>query len=534
MRELSESTPRRPQRLALTLLLMLAACIAVTAQAIEEEPVIVEGPSILDGWISDAHEAAETMAGWLTSAAESVAAVVGSRPSTQRVHPPACVFEDHPSSPLLWYLVVPQSQSSAPWIVAGASAIGFLSLFLILYALHAYATDELARDLIMQKAEDAMHARDQATEASRLNGFDDGEAKYDDGSSASRRLPIVQVIPAAHVAAPSARRSLLDTYVFAYAANAQRSLTGRIDHISRLVSSVHAVISCVLGVLCLVTSTSRTDPAVMTTVRFEPSSACLPAHSGASLLNPFSPWFTASLSSFNEDLLRDIALMVTCGYLLYDLLLCSFVRLHFHGVRDPYWKPTTQASGSRKRQSASSPPPVRIDDSLTLLHHVLIIVAFSWGVHLHIGTAVMSGFLLNEASTPALNLNYFLASARASGLWCTPECHGRNRWMGHLYKLNGIALYAIFFLLRIVWNLYVLAGMTLTWLQQTPLWFDASTPPFILQGPASMPADLFCQALLLSMLAVGHVVINLFWFQALTKAVRRKLGAGAAENMHEQ
>lgn len=521
--------------LCLALLAATAAAAAATAQSIAEDVVIVEGPSILDGWNSQAQQTAEQIAAWLTSAGAALGTLVGSRVSPPRVHPPACIFEEHPNSPLLWDIVAPQPpQSCVPWLVACASAIGFLSLFVLLYALHAYATDELARDLIMQKAENDMHAR-QERESSRLNGGFDGESKYSNGDRSPVSPSHVQVIPAQHVAAPSARRSLLDTYLFAYAANAQRSLTGRIDHISRLVSTVHAIISCVLGVLCLVTSASRIDPAVLSKFGFEPSSSCLPAHSGASLLNPFSPWFTASLSSFNEDLLRDMALMITCGYLVYDLVLCLLVRVHFRGVRDPYWKPKTQANGMQKRKAAASPPPVCIDDPLTLLHHVLIIVAFSWGVQLHIGTAVMSGFLLNEASTPALNLNYFLASARASGLW-GPECHGRNRWMSQLYKLNGIVLYVIFFLMRIIFNVYVLLVMALTWLQQWPLWFDPDTPPFILQGPAAMPADLFFQALVLSMLAVGHVAINLFWFGALTKAVHRKLGAGAraVEDLHVQ
>jgi hypothetical protein len=342
----------------------------------------------------------------------------------------------------------------------------------------------------------------------------------------------VQVIPAVQIPRASARRSLLGTYWYAYASAAQRSLTARIDWNSRLVSNIHALVSCALGVLCFLSSSSTVDSDVIEAagvVLPSSSSSVVPIRrSGAELLNPLSTSFTPSLAAFNEDLLRDVALMITCGYLIYDLILCLSVRIKFAGVKDPFRRPAAAAASAAVADSSKTAvdaePSIKIDDGLTLLHHVLIITAFGLGVHMHIGTAIMSCFLINEASTFALNTNFVLASMRASGLWGA-EDHKRGAWFGRLYKINGVVLFVLFLFMRVVFNTLVVGTMLYTWASLSDLWVsvDADSAPFILQGPASMPTTTFIQALALTILAIGHVCINLVWFRALAKAIKRKL-----------
>jgi cytoskeletal protein RodZ len=353
--------------------------------------------------------------------------------------------------------------------------------------------------------------------------------------------------------------------------------------------------------------------------------------------------------AFNEDLLRDYALMITSGYLAYDLLLCIAVRITFAGVTDPFWRPKTQrrrepkleakpvavrpqqlqqqqqqqqttaseasdaassspspsttppapsaspllpsvcgvssprapadgvdpsaddegASSSAAAAVAPAPPPVRIDDALTLLHHVLIIGAFSGGVALHIGTFFMSCFLLNEASTLPLNLNWLLACMRAAGLWGggrestvsrisvdgteqlrhpPPSLSLSARFYAALYKANGVVLLMLFLLLRVLFNVCVLAAMVLTWWSLRPLWLGRSASSSSDSNdsssttgsggvgesePAPMTPLHISQCAVLSALAAGHVLINVLWAAALVKAVRRKLCGKGSTPAHK-
>jgi hypothetical protein len=42
-------------------------------------------------------------------------------------------------------------------------------------------------------------------------------------------------------------------------------------------------------------------------------------------------------------------------------------------------------------------------DAAVIIHHIVIIIAFSTGVYTGLGTFYMASFLINEASTPFVN-----------------------------------------------------------------------------------------------------------------------------------
>jgi len=139
-------------------------------------------------------------------------------------------------------------------------------------------------------------------------------------------------------------------------------------------------------------------------------------------------------------------------------------------------------------------------DTLLVVHHILIIIAFSLGVYVNIGTYYMSAFLVNEVSTIFLNFNYILAVSK----WWK-----ESSW----YRLNAMLLLQTFFVTRVVFNLYnVWHLLGFTWYHTGPaMWAWASNRVRFL-------------AVLLSSLAIGHVIINLVWFRKIVIAARRKLG----------
>lgn len=109
-------------------------------------------------------------------------------------------------------------------------------------------------------------------------------------------------------------------------------------------------------------------------------------------------------SAFGSSAKRDSMLLLTAGYLVYDLVLCIVHR-------------------------------AELGDPLTYLHHVLIIAAFVAGVYTKIGCFYMASFLVNEVSTIFLNANYFMAvddSLKGS----------------RLYKINGALLLVSFLVFR--------------------------------------------------------------------------------------
>jgi len=172
-------------------------------------------------------------------------------------------------------------------------------------------------------------------------------------------------------------------------------------------------------------------------------------------------------AAFGVCPLRNIYLSLTCGYLMYDLVLCL------------------------RYKSA-------LADNMILVHHTLIITAFSLGVYNRIGTYFMATFLLNEVSTLFLNANAFMA--------CTPYLH-----RSCLYKLNAIIFLITFSVCRIGLNTFSLGHLVFfTWRHAAPLfWLRASVRLRLLVS-------------FLTTLAFGHCLVNLFWFRC-TMEVHPKL-----------
>lgn len=205
---------------------------------------------------------------------------------------------------------------------------------------------------------------------------------------------------------------------------------------SRLVSNLHSLVAMVGGL-----------------------SVCLETGAFASPLD----------ATFGMRPSRSCFLVVTCAYLFYDLLLCLQHRL-------------------------------ALGDPLTLVHHVLILVAFATGLLTGIGTFYMGCFLMNEISTFFLNVNFFLA--------CHPPWHESLA-----YKLNAVALWTSFLVSRVIYNWYLAYHIVVhAWLPLSHLLEPGVTPVWVV---------VLC--FILSVLAFLHCLLNMVWFTVLTKAVLRKI-----------
>ena len=175
-------------------------------------------------------------------------------------------------------------------------------------------------------------------------------------------------------------------------------------------------------------------------------------------------------AAFSHTETRTLHLMVTAGYLAYDLVLC---------LRYP---------------SVSSP--------LTLVHHVVIIVAFGLGVATHFGTFYMCVLLVNEASTTFLNLRFFLLHLRLNGTAA--------------YAFNGVCLCLSFLACRVLVTWALMAHIAWTWVTLWDVHWHA--------------LDLSRRAMLvfLTALAFVHAVVNLVWFRQIVGHALRNLRSGRA------
>jgi len=202
---------------------------------------------------------------------------------------------------------------------------------------------------------------------------------------------------------------------------------------SRIVSNLHSILAVHLGVCCIIFDDGAfVDP--------------MKAYRG-------------------NTTFRSIALMITCGYLVYDLLLCA-------KHRDTLW------------------------DTMTAVHHSVILLAFTIGVATGVGTFYMSLYLSNEISTLFLNSNFFLAC----------DINRDNQ----LYKVNGFLLLISFLMGRVMYNCYVAYHMVAsTWFSLRDL---AAVTPW--------PELMLCA--FLTFLAFCHVGLNVVWFGMIVKAVGRK------------
>ena len=170
--------------------------------------------------------------------------------------------------------------------------------------------------------------------------------------------------------------------------------------------------------------------------------------------------------AFGGSDIRHFYMMITAGYLAYDLVLCL---RHFK----------------------------TLGELTTLIHHVVILVAYSLGLFFHFGTFYMGFFLVNEISTPFLNIRWFLFMT--------------GRQSGKLYDWNAYALTLTFFVSRVVLNLIAVEHMTRGFFR---FYAELITRPGLPIGVLYF----------LPILAWTHVIINIYWFWLIFEKVLRKLG----------
>lgn len=217
---------------------------------------------------------------------------------------------------------------------------------------------------------------------------------------------------------------------------------------------------------------SRTDDRVrLCSYAVSTAHAAVAAAGGAYcfLVDDGGAYSSPALAAFGRSEPRAFFLLVTAGYLAYDLcLVLSFRRaLYSH---------------------------------LTVLHHLLIVCAFILGVASSSGTYYMAVFLVNEVSTLPLNANYFMAASPA--------------WRGGVaYRANGVLLLLTYAGFRVAFNFWALYHLVVcTWVPYQPVvWPSLTTAQKV-----TVSFNTF--------LAFVHTLINLVWFRDIVVAVRRKLG----------
>ena len=137
-------------------------------------------------------------------------------------------------------------------------------------------------------------------------------------------------------------------------------------------------------------------------------------------------------AAFTGNCLRDYYLMVTMGYIIFDLLINIFINPTF-------------------------------DDPVMLVHHIVIPLAFALGVHLGLGTVYMGTLLMNEMSTPFLNLSWFLLEFELQN----------SSW----YTVNGVLFAGTFFVCRVFATAYVIYHIGYTWTSNFHNYWHLISPP---------------------------------------------------------
>jgi hypothetical protein len=195
-----------------------------------------------------------------------------------------------------------------------------------------------------------------------------------------------------------------------------------------------------------------------------------------SFILPYSlslPLDEPSRFAFSDVWLFDASLAFTNGYLLFDLFVLLFYRSLFPSF------------------------------SSTFLHHLLILLAFHYGLFSHIGTFYMSNFLFNELSTIFLNFHYIFQHLQ---LFSFPH---------PIAHVNGLALVFTFFVARILWNFALLIHqIVLCWWPLRAYWMNNSQ--------LRISDGVIIQCASLSVLSVLHIAMNGFWWMKILKSLRRK------------
>ncbi|KAJ8603363.1 hypothetical protein CTAYLR_004299 [Chrysophaeum taylorii] len=168
---------------------------------------------------------------------------------------------------------------------------------------------------------------------------------------------------------------------------------------------------------------------------------------------------------------RDLAMVALVGYLVVDAVL------------------STRELVRRRRRLAGT-----YGDPLVLAHHLIIVVAFCVGIVARLATTYMAALLLNELSTPFVNIHALIRRG-----WTV-----RPPTVERLYVLNAAALVSTYLLSRVVWTARVVAHAAFAW---ASLWRVG-----LLVGGYRLYVLVFLSALLL-----GHLAINLLWFAIILR-----------------
>lgn len=217
----------------------------------------------------------------------------------------------------------------------------------------------------------------------------------------------------------------------------QLSQQQRIDWSSRIASNVQCVISTVSAVHILF---------------FDEAAV-------GALANP-------AIAVFGQSEARDVWMLLFIGYLVYDLMLV----LHQLAVF-PDWS--------------------------VVVHHVLILTAWTAGLAFGWCTLYLGGLLINELSTPFINQRYIL---KHKGLTDS-----------RAYVINGYLLIGSFLLFRIIACAAVVLHIGFAWLEigvrQGQMW--------------TLPSEHIAALLLLSIAAGVHMGINGWWFWRIIHTAMR-------------
>jgi len=179
---------------------------------------------------------------------------------------------------------------------------------------------------------------------------------------------------------------------------------------------------------------------------------------------------------------RDAAMLSLAGYLFFDLLVCFVLRSRGSGG--------TSTTGG-------------YDDPLVLAHHAIVVLAFFVGVATRLATAYMAALLVNEASTPFVNVRTFI-----NVRWPPPRPRSSPAQVA--YVLNGLCLVASYFLCRVAWTAAVVAHAARAWAH---LWRVG----LLVRGYRLLVV------VVLSSLLLAHLLINCLWFTHVIHHLLRQL-----------
>ena len=134
-----------------------------------------------------------------------------------------------------------------------------------------------------------------------------------------------------------------------------------------------------------------------------------------------------------------------------------------------------------------------LGDPMTLIHHIVILLAFPLGLFYEYGTFYMGSFMINEMTTPFLNFIWFMKKMGMKG--------------SNMYKVNVQIFATFFFLFRVCVNTALVEHMTRGFFRFYPQLISRQNLPLLI-------------LYFLPVLAWIHFFINLRWFYLIILSLR--------------